>query len=76
MYQIWHDSEYRKSSLSRYKIVHVLRSFVDPISVDVTDNYEHWAKDAATYVKVNCDTAMFTIDIGWIDRDLIVTFLV
>ena len=27
-----------RAHFSRYKIVHVLGSFVDPISVDVTDN--------------------------------------
>ena len=36
-----------RAHLSRHKIVHLLGSFVDPISVDVTDNSEHWATDAA-----------------------------
>ena len=30
-----------RAHLSRHKIVHVLGSFVDPISVDVTDNSVH-----------------------------------
>ena len=58
--------------LSRHKIVHILWSFVDAISVDVTDNSEHWVIDAAAYVKVDCDATMFTTDVGWIVRDLIV----
>ena len=61
-----------RAHFSRHKIVHVLGSFVDPISVDVTDNSEHWATDAAAYVKVNHDATMFTTDLGWIVRDLIV----
>ena len=61
-----------RAHLSRQKIVHVLRPFVDPISVDVTDNSQHWTTDVAAYVKVNCDATMFTTDVGWIARDLIV----
>ena len=61
-----------RAHLSRHNIVHVLGSFFDPISVDVTDNSEHWATDAAAYVKVDCDATMFTTDVGWIVRDLIV----
>lgn len=60
-----------RALLSRHNIVHVLGSFFDPISVDVTDNSEHWATDVATYVKV-CNATMFTTDVGWIVRDLIV----
>ena len=47
-------------------------SFVDLKLFHVIDNSEHWARDAATYVKVNCDAIMFTTDVGWIARDLIV----
>ena len=61
-----------RAHLSRHKIVHLLGSFVDPISVDVTDNSEHWATDAAAYVKVNCDATMLKTNVGWIVRDLIV----
>ena len=61
-----------RAHLSRHNIVHVLGSFFDPISVDATDNSEHWATDAAAYVKVDCDATMFTNGVGWIVRDLIV----
>ena len=60
-----------KTHLSRHKIVHVLRSFVDPISVDVTDNSEHWATYAA-YLMANCDATMIRTVVCWIARDLIV----
>ena len=53
-------------------IVHVFRSFFDPISVDVTDNSKHWVTDVAAYVKVDCDATMSTTDVTWIVRDLIV----
>ena len=62
-----------RGHLSRHKIVHVLGSFVDLISVDVTDNSEHCATDVVAYVKVNCDAIMFTTDVGWIARELIMT---
>ena len=51
-----------RAHLSRHNIVHVLESFFDPISVDVTDNSEYWATDVAVYVKVDCDATMFTTD--------------
>ena len=41
------------------------------ISVYETDTSEHWATHDA-YVKVNCDATMFTTDVGWITRDMIV----
>ena len=56
---------------SRQKVVHALRSFVDSISINVTNNFENWATDD-TYVKVNCDDIMFTTDVGWNSINLIV----
>ena len=51
-----------RAYLSRHKIVHILGSFVDPISIDVTDNFEYQAIDAA-YMNVDCDATMFTTDV-------------
>ena len=54
-----------RAHLSQHKIVHVLGSFVDPISINVIDNSEHWVTDDA-YLKVNCDNTSFVTDVGWI----------
>ena len=61
-----------RAQLSRHKIVHVLGSLFDPISVDITHNSELLVTDVAAYLKVNCDAIVFTTDVGWIVRDLIV----
>ena len=60
-----------KAHLSQQNFVLVLAVFVTPIWVDVTDGSEHWATDG-TYVKVNCDTASFMIDVDWIVRDFVI----
>ena len=60
-----------RAHLSQLKIVHVLRTFDTPRSVDLNDCSEHWVTDNA-YVKVNCDAISFKTDVGWIARDIIV----
>ena len=61
-----------RAHISRYKIGNILGSVVDLISADVTENSKLWTMDDDTYAKVNCDVTMFTIDVDWIARDLIV----
>ena len=56
---------------SQQIIFYVLGTFGAPGSVGLTENSEHWVTDDA-YVKVNCDTTSFIIDVGWITRDIIV----
>ena len=52
-----------RAHLLLHKIVHVLGLFVNPISVYVTKNSEHWATDAV-YVIVYYDATIFTTNVG------------
>ena len=44
---------------------------VTSIPVYVTNNFKHWVTND-TYVKINCDATIFTTDVGWITRNMIV----
>ena len=57
--------ETAKTHLLQQKFVHILRVFIAPISVDVSDSSERWVTNDM-YVKVNSDAISFRGDVGWI----------
>ena len=67
--------KFAKAHLSQRKIVHIMRASVPPISVDATENFEHWTTVEINCVKVNCDATTSRDGVGWIFWKTIIIFL-